>query len=179
MKNVSFGSNAFKFGLLLSIFNIVLTLVYYIFDFEVFNLSFIITNLLLSTVIVGTFFVFGIKSYRDNLLNGVITYGQAVIQSLVIGIIAYAIIAVFNFIFYSYIAPEYLADQLDGFIAFMESFNLPAEAMDDAVEEFENNLTPVKQMLSMIKSGAIFTIVVSLIAAAIVKKDISDNNEIA
>ena len=175
MNNVTFGSNALRFGLFIAFFNILITLVYYIFDFEVFTTSFIVTNLILTVAIVLTFLIFGIKNYRDKVLEGIITFGQAVVHGLVIGIIAYVIIAIFNYIFYAFIAPEYLANQLDGFIGFMEGFNLPDEILDDAIEEFENNLTPMKQLLSMLKSGAIFSIIFSLIAAAIVKKDTTTN----
>ncbi len=178
MNNVTFSSNALRFGLFIAFFSILITLVYYIFDFEVFTTSFIVTNLILTVTIVITFFIFGIKNYRDKVLEGVITYGQAVLQALVIGIIAYVIIAVFSYIFYAFIAPDYLANQLNGFIGFMESFNLPDDILDDAIEEFENNLTPMKQLLSMLKSGAIFSIVFSLIAAAIVKKDTTTNEAV-
>jgi len=171
MEKVSFGNNALKFGLFLAAFNIVLTLVYYIFDINMFEYSTMAASFVFGILFVVSFFVFGIKSYRKNSLDGVITFGQAFMQGLAIGLIGYAIIAVFNYIFNAFIAPEYMANQLEGFAEFMESTGAPDEAIDQAISDFEESLPPMKQLLSTIKSGAVMTVLFSLIVAASVKKD--------
>ena len=174
MDNVNFGSNAVKFGLFIGIFNIVLTLLFYVFNIDVFSYTFIGLNIVFGLGIVVSFFVFGVKSYRQKALAGKITFWQAFAQGLAIGIIGYAIIGAFSYIFNAYIAPEYMAQQLDGFIEFMEGFNLPDEAFDQAISEFENNMSPMSQLLSNLKSGAIMSLIVSLIVGFAIKKDTTE-----
>jgi len=174
MDNVSFGSNALKFGLFIGIANMVLTLMFYIFNIDLFSYTSMAMNFILSLGIIISFFVFGVKSYRQNALGGKITFMQAFTQGLLIGVIGYAIIGVFNYIFNAYIAPEYMAQQLNGFIEFMEGFNLPDEVFDQAISDFEENLPPMKQLLSSLKSGTIMSLVVSLIVGLSIKKDTTE-----
>ncbi len=174
MGKVSFVNNAIKYGLIIAIFNIILTLLYYVLDIEMFSFSFIALNLTLGLAILVGIFIFGIKNYRENGLDGKITFGQAFLQGLTIGIVGYAVIAVFTYVFHAFIAPEYMAAQMDGFIAFMEGMGIPDEALDEAVAEFEKNLPPMNQLISALKSGGIMTIIFSLIVAASVKKDTTE-----
>ena len=171
MEKITFGNNALKFGLYLAAFNIVLTLVYYIFDISMFDYSTMIANFVFGILFVVSFFVFGIKSYRQNALDGIINFKQAFLQGLAIGVVAYAVIAVFNYVFNAFIAPEFMANQLEGFAEFMENTGAPDETIDAAISDFEENLPPVNQLLSTLKSGGIMTVIFSLIVAASVKKD--------
>lgn len=171
MEKVTFGNNALKFGLFLAAFNIVLTLVYYIFDINMFEYSTMAASFVFGILFIISFFVFGVKSYRQNTLEGVINFKQAFLQGLAIGLIGYVIIAIFNFIFNTYIAPEYMVNQLEGFTEFMEGLGIPDEALDEAIKDFEENLDPINQLMSSIKQGAIMTVLFSLIVAASVKKD--------
>lgn len=170
MKNDSFFGNALKFGLIISVFNILLAFVYYIFEVQMFSFGFIAANIIVGLLIVVGVFLIGIKSYRTG-LGGVITFMQAFLQGLLIGVIAYVIIAVFNYVFYAFIAPEYAASQLDGFISFMEGFNLPDDVMDESIAKFKEGMTPIGQLKSGLQSGGIMSVIVSVILAASIKKD--------
>ena len=174
MGKVSFINNALKYGLIISVINIVLTLVYYVLDVEMFSFSFIAFNLTLGIAIIVGVFLVGVKAYRTNGLEGKITFGQAFAQGLTIGVIGYGIVAIFTYIFHAYIAPDYMAAQMDSFIAFMEGMGAPDEAVDAAVSDFEKNLPPFKQFLSTLKSGAVMSIIISVIIAAVVKKDTTE-----
>ena len=174
MDNTSFGSNAVKYGAMIGAFNIVLTLVFYILDIDLFNYTSIAINFIFSLGIVIAFFIVGVKAYRNNALKGKITFMQAFTQGIAIGIIGYAIIGAFNYIFNAFIAPEYMAQQLEGFIEFMEGFNLPDDIYDQAIEDFKANMEPMSQLLSSIKSGIIMSIVISLIIGLSIKKDTTE-----
>jgi hypothetical protein len=170
MEKSNFFGNAVKYGLIIAFFSILLSLVYYIFDVEIFQISFIISNLIISLGITITLFIFGVKSYRKS-LGGIIDFKQAFLQSLMIGLVAYTISAIYNFVFFGFIAPDYMSSQLDGFVEFMESFNMPEEALDKAIADFESKMAPMDQVWSGIKSGAIFTLILSLIVGLAIKKD--------
>ena len=64
MGKVSFINNALTYGLIISVFNIVLTLVYYVLDIEIFSFSFIAFNLTLGLAIIIGAFLIGVKSFR-------------------------------------------------------------------------------------------------------------------
>lgn len=171
MEKVSFGSNAIKYGLIISVISILVSLIYYIFDIEMFNTMSMIGNLVIGLLVGVLVFIFGIKDFRNNGLGGKITFGQAFLQGLTIGIIGYAIIAIYNYVFNAFIAPEWGPNQVEGFYNWMESFGMPDAALDEAVEEFKESMTPIGMTLSTLKSGAFMSIVVSLIVAASIKKD--------
>ncbi len=171
MEKVSFANNAIKYGLIISIISILTSLVFYIFDIEMFNTTAMIGNMVFGLFIVVMAFVIGIKAFRDKGLGGKITFGQAFLQGLTIGIIGYVIVAIYNYVFNAFIAPEWGPNQVEGFYNWMESFGLPDEALDKAVEDFKEQMTPIGMTLSSLKSGAIMSIIVSLIVAASIKKD--------
>lgn len=171
MEKVSFGSNAIKYGLIISVISILMSLIYYIFDIEMFNTMSIIVNMVIGLFVIVFIFIIGVKNFRNNGLGGKITFGQAFLQGLAIGIIGYVIIAIYNYVFNAFIAPEYGPNQVEGFYNMMEGFGLPDEALDEAVEDFKETMTPIGMMLSALKSGAFMSIIVSLIVAASIKKD--------
>lgn len=175
MEKVSFGSNAVKYGLIISAISIVTALIYYIFDIEMFNTTAMIGNMVFGLFVIVGAFIIGIKNFRNNGLAGKITFGQAFLQGAAIGIIGYAIVAIFNYVFYAFIAPEYGPNQVEGFYNMMEGFGLPDEALDVAVEDFKETMTPVGMLLSSLKSGAIMSLIVSLIVAASIKKDTTES----
>jgi len=173
MKKVSFLGNAFTYSLIISIFSIILALVYYVFAIELFSYGFIATNILLSLIIVIGAMLFGLKNYREKALGGVISFGKAFLQAFAIGVFGYIVIALFNYTLHAWIAPEYAASQLDGFIGFMEGFgaNIPDEAFDEAISDFEKKMTPMGQLIEGFKNGAIMSLIIGLIVAASIKKD--------
>ena len=171
MEKVSFANNAIKYGLFISLITIISTFVYYIFDIEMFNTTAMIGSMVFGLFIIILLFVIGIKKYRENGLGGKITFGQAFLQGLAIGIIGYAIIAIFNYVFNAFIAPEWGPNQVEGFYNMMEGFGLPDEALDQAVEDFQEQMTPIGMAINALQSGAIMSIIVSLIVAASIKKD--------
>jgi len=171
MKKVSFFNNAFKYALIISVFSIILSLIYYILEIEVFNFGFIAANLVISLLIIFGVMLYGIKNYRNNGLEGKITFGQAFLHGLVIGIIAFIITGIYNYIFYAFIAPEYANTMLDSFVNFMENMNVPDEILDKSVADFEKNMTPIGQLKGTLINGGVMSLIVSLILAAVIKKD--------
>jgi len=174
MDKISFGNNAVKFGLFLAAFNIILSLVYYVLEVEMFTFSFIAGNLFIGLLFIISFFLFGIKNYREKGLNGKITFGQAFLQGLAIGIIGYLIISIYNYVFNAYIAPDYAASQIEGFIHFMEKMNVSDEILDKAITDFETNMQPFNQLKSALVSGTIMSLIISAIVAASIKKDTTE-----
>jgi len=174
MNKISFVNNAVKFGLFLASFSIILSLVYYILEVQMFTFSFIAGNIILGLLFVISFFIFGIRNYRAKGLDGKITFGQAFAQGLAIGIVGYLIIGAYNYIFNAYIAPEYAASQLDGFTQFMEKMNVPDETLDKAISDFQTNMQPFNQLKSALVSGGIMSLIISAIVAASIKKDTTE-----
>lgn len=173
MKKVSFLGNAFTYSLIISVFSIILAIVYYVFAIETFSYGFMAFSLIISLVIIIGAMLFGLKNYREKALGGVISFGKAFLQAFAIGILGFAVVAIFNYVFHAWIAPEYAASQVDGFISFMEGFgsNVPEEVFDEAISDFESKMNPMGQMIEGIKNGAFLSLIISLIMAASIKKD--------
>ena len=94
-------------GIVLGLISIVWTLVTYFMDLT-FNR--IVGLVYLVVVIVILYFM--IKSYRDNMLGGYITYGQSVGAGVVIFLYLAVIAAVFTYILYKFIDPGLIDKQI-------------------------------------------------------------------
>lgn len=173
MKKVSFLGNAFTYSLIISLFSIILAIVYYVFAVEIFSYSFMAFSFISSLVFIVGAMLFGLKNYRENALGGVISFGNAFLQAFAIGILGFIVVAIFNYIFHAWIAPEYAASQMDGFVNFMEGFgaNIPDEAFDEAIADFEDKMTPIGQFKSALINGGVMSLITGLILAASIKKD--------
>lgn len=171
MKNVSFFNNAIKFGLYYAVFSIIFTLIIYILDIKLYETFTSLSVLFFSLIFAIGFILYGIKSYRQNGLGGKITFWQAIAQGFVIGIIASLISVIFNFILYEYIDPEYLPNMLIDAVDYLENKGIPEEYLKPAIESIENSFSTMGQLKNGLIGGPIISLIISLIAAAAVKKD--------
>ncbi len=168
-----FWQNVLKYGLIYALISIVITLVYYIFDVNIMSTSVSITTFVITFVILLAIFIISVKQYRNQGLDGKITFLRAFLHTLAIGVIGGVVIGLFNYIFYAYIAPEYLASQVEPFIEMMEKFNLPEEAMDEAISKFEESIQPLRMLRSQLTSSLILSAVIGLFIGVFIKKDIT------
>jgi hypothetical protein len=86
---------------IISVALIILTLVFYLLNNHGSNVESII-----GTVIFLTGLIYSIKVYRDEYLEGYISYGQSLGHSVLIGVFTGIITGVFIFILYTFIAPD-------------------------------------------------------------------------
>jgi hypothetical protein len=154
-------------GLILGIAGILFTLIVYFLDLT-FNKA--VGYIFIGIAVVLLYFF--IKSYRDNYLHGVMTYGQAVGAGVIIYLYYSVIGAVFIYILYTVIDTGLTAKLL----AFVEeemvkSGKVPEGALDTAMAFQKKIMIPeVMAPLSLV-SNMFYGTVISLLVSIFLKKE--------
>ena len=116
--------------------------------------------------------VIGIRAYKNQTLGGYMTFGQGFGAGALITVIISVISLVWTFIFLSFIAPDVMAETIDGVVEQWEN----AGMSDTDIERNLNGpmsffFSPLGASLSSGVGSIIIGIIISAIAAAILKKD--------
>lgn len=162
-----------KWGMYLGGLNIITLLVLYMIDV---SLIVSLWNSLLSLVLIIVFMVIGTKAERKN-NNEVLPYGHAVVTALMIGVIASVIGLIFNVVLYTVIdpsLPETLkAVTIEKTAASMEKWGVPAEDIDEAIENLERKdfSQNFRSTFTALLIASIMSAIIALIVAAFVKKE--------
>jgi hypothetical protein len=153
-------------GFILGMIGIVYTLLMYFLNLT-FNKSMGYVFLLLTVFVLYYF----IRSYRNNYLNGYITYGQSVGAGVIIFLYYSIISAIFTYILYTVIDTG-LTNKM---IAFMEESMVKKgvpEASLDAVMAIQRKILKPEIMVPIgIISNVIYGTIISLIVSIFVKKE--------
>ncbi len=163
--------NALYYGLILGAIFIVISLLVYVFDINMFTITFSIFNLLLNIALVIILFILGANAYRDKSLGGKISYIQCFLTMLIIGVVAYILSLIYTYIFLKYWEPNMLSVYHDKAIEMLVKMGLSEEQMERALSRLEGKFTLSKSILTSVKNGAGMTIILSLLVALFVKKD--------
>jgi len=175
----NFFKNAFIFGLIFSGIFILLNLLYYITNINIYNFVYSIPILLITIILVILANSFGIKNYRDKYLGGKINYGKAFLQGLSIGFVALFISGVFNLIFFLVFDPDFMTNMLNEFTQSLSEKGVPEEQLIKIRENIEDGQKPLKQLLGIFINPIIFSAIISLIVSAFIrKKDKSLSQEV-
>ncbi|HNS17959.1 MAG TPA: DUF4199 domain-containing protein [Bacteroidales bacterium] len=158
------------YGLILGALLIVVSLIYYILDVNMFGLGFIFLNLFIMLAVVIVVMLLGAKSFRDKYLGGKIDFKQCFFIGLIIGLVGFIISVLYNFIFMSYIEPGMMEESVNQFIEKWGD-KMTEEQLDDAINKMQSRLTPASQIRSGATSGIIMSVLFSLIVSLFVKKD--------
>ncbi|TQD39470.1 DUF4199 domain-containing protein [Haloflavibacter putidus] len=169
MKNTaSIQSTAGTYGVILGVFGIALLILTYVLNLQESNLYLSIASILITVFI----YFYGIKNYKqDN--NGFLKLGQALKVGLAIAAIGGLIGAIYAFVHYSFIYPEFQEIALEtSKTAMMESQpNMSDEQMNQALEMSKMFTTPF-WMATMSLIGTLFMgFIISLILGLVMKKD--------
>lgn len=128
------------------------------------------------------FLLYCTKKYRDNSLDGKITFGQAFVYALMIVVFSSVITGLYQYILNRYIDPEYAKRMLTAVqektYQFMVNHGVPDDQIDAAMVKFEDQPVPsaFEALKSALLSGVILGSVISLITSAIVKKNANLDN---
>lgn len=163
-------SNGATFGLLLAGTSFLLQLLYWIFDV---NMTSIGTSILLGLLGIGVLILFywlSNKTLRDKHLGGTLTFGQGFMNLLITGLVSFVVSSILMYIFYKFIAPDYLAKMGEKVMAMIQSNpNVPQETIDKVQAQYAN-MTPESSIMKSLPYGLGITIVFSLIVSAFTKK---------
>ncbi len=173
---VSIWKSSFKYGVVLGLVSILISLFIWAGRF-VESLGLVASGLLGLLTLIINFILLLIfsKSYRDKELGGFITFSEAFQFGLLVVLFATLLITVYNFIFHTVIDPEYtknlMAIMQQKTLNFMENAGIPEAQIDEALRNLEDVPTLWETLRQGFLSGLISGVVLSLITAAIVKKN--------
>ncbi|HAH22820.1 MAG TPA: hypothetical protein DCL77_03490 [Prolixibacteraceae bacterium] len=117
------------------------------------------------------------KSYRDNQLDGKITFGKAFVFGVLIVLFSTVVSSLYNYIFAKFIDPGYaqrvMTMMQDKTYQWMSSRGLSEEQIDEAMVKFEKPEipTPIQSLITSLKFGLIGGSIMSLVSSAIIKKN--------
>jgi hypothetical protein len=123
---------------------------------------------LLSLLIMIVVIIYGVNEYRNE-LNNRLTFNQAFIAAFGIALVGNIIATAGQYIYTNLIDPTFYDTMAEQMTAMMEKYNTPESAMQQAVEQIRNSGS-IAVMAKNLLSLSIFMAIVSLIIAAIMKK---------
>ena len=159
------------FGLMLAGVQILIQLLIYIFNFNMFSIAFSAINGLLSMVIVTFFMAFASVKFRDKYLDHKISFLRCWMIGLIIGISAGLVNTLYSYIFNNFLDPGYIAQQLDKFKEMIESNErIPDENKADIIQRVTSRFTPVNMVVQGLMFISISALCLSLLATVFVRK---------
>lgn len=117
------------------------------------------------------------KQYRDRINNGALTYGQGFTIGLLTGVFAGILVAFFSVILYTYIDPGLIDKQLDMMEQQFLSKGMSEDQVEAAVAMTKKWMTPTFMFIGGILSIAFWSALISLVTAAVLKKNPSPFSE--
>lgn len=154
-------------GLILGLIGVVFTLVLWFLDLT-FNRNASYIFLLIAVFLLYYF----IKSYRDNYLHGMITYGQSVGAGMIITVYQSIVAAIFGYLLYTVIDPELTEKSL----AFAEeqiraTGKVPEDMIGKSIEMQRKFMKPAIMAIFSIVGSLFFGLIMSLIVSIFTRKE--------
>jgi hypothetical protein len=153
-------------GLILGLIGVVFTLLLYFLD--------LLLNKTLGYIILPINLVvlyFMLKSYRDNFLNGNMTYGQSVGAGVIIFLYSTIISVIFSYILYKYIDPGLIGKILAASEESLVKKGMDQQSIDTGMAFTKKLMTPGFMSISGLIAGMFFGTIISLIMSIFTKKE--------
>jgi hypothetical protein len=153
-------------GLILGLIGIVFTLVLYFLDLLLNKtLSYILLPINLAVL------YFMIKSYRDNYLNGYMTYGQSVGAGVIIFLYSTILSVIFSFILYKYIDPGLINKLLAVSEETLVKKGMDQQSIDTGMSFTKKLMTPGFMSITGLIGGMFFGTIISLLISIFTRKE--------
>ena len=165
-KNTSVLSNGLRWGLILAFISIIFNVILYMLDQNL-NRALGYVGFLIMIVV----FIFAIRSYRDNVRGGFISFGQAFGFLMVALVVSTIIGDIYAYLLWTVIDPDILVKMQDMQVEEMQKRGVPEEQMDQALAVASKFLQPGVMLAMATGASLFFGAIISLIIAAIFKKD--------
>jgi hypothetical protein len=153
-------------GVILGLTGVVYSLIFYFLDLTLNKAQ----AYVFMVVQIGVLFYL-LKSYRDTIMHGQITYGESVGAGVIICLYYAVIMAVFGYILYAVIDPGLINKQLAMAEEAMSKKGLPQEAVDTGMAWTAKFMKPGIMAISGILFNMIWGTILSLIVSIFIKKE--------
>ncbi|MES2864495.1 MAG: DUF4199 domain-containing protein [Bacteroidota bacterium] len=168
--NEAIKKNGIKFGVISGIISIVVTVLMYAIDINLFANSYIGFGMVIFYLILGIYVV----STTKKEMGGVINFKEAFTAYFIYCVIGIVIANIFNYILFNFIDPaakeQILEITIKKTVEFMEKFDTPKEAMKEAIVSLkENDQYSIANIIKGSAFSIIFSSIIGMIVAAIMK----------
>lgn len=165
-KNTSLFVNALIWGVIIGLVSVVYSVILYMLD-QALNtmlgyLGFII-------IIAGL--AVAMKSYRDNVLDGILPFGKAFGFGVLIVLVSAVITGIYGYLLYTVIDPDLMGKVMDAQTEKMLERGLSEDQVEQALEVSRRFMKPAFMFISGLVTNLLIGVVLSLIMAAIFKKE--------
>jgi uncharacterized membrane protein (DUF485 family) len=137
---------------------------------------------IIQLVIIVFVLLYFTKQYRNNQLEGRITFSQAFVLGVLIVVCSSVISSLYSYIFNKFIDPEYaqriMTMMQDKTYQWMSGKGVPEDQIESAMKKFEEQgiPSPLQALKSSLIFGLIGGAIMSLISSAIVKKNVGNDD---
>lgn len=165
-KNTSVLVNALIWGAIIGLVSIVYSVILYML-----NQTLNRTLGYFAFVILIAGLAFAMKNYRDNVLDGVLPFGKAFGFGVLVVLVSALIGGIYGYLLYTVIDPDLVGKMMDMSTEQMLERGLTEDQVEQALEVTKRFMTPVFIFISGFVVNLLMGGVLSLIIAAIFKKD--------
>ena len=169
--NVSIWDNVKKWGLILALIRVVMTLVEHIFNVTAQGGLVIALDTVLAISLSLTLLYLSLREHRDQELGGFMSFKRAFFLAFIVGLVSSFILVIFNFAYLNYINPSAIEAQIETSKAMMEKFGMPEDKMDAALDKARRDIVSPFSILTGSLFYAFMFAIAGLIMGAITKKD--------
>ena len=169
--NVSIMDNVKKWALISALVGIVFQLLQQVTGVMTKGFGVIALYSIVSIGVSVAIYVFALKEHRDQELGGFMSFKRAFLLAFTIGIVSSVIALVFNYVYMNFINHGALEAQLEMTRGMMEKMGLPEDKLDEAIEKQRQAMSSPMSMLTGLLGAGFIVAILSLIIAAIMKKD--------
>ena len=117
------------------------------------------------------FIVLGIQNYRDNDLNGYISYGKSLGTGILIAVFGGIVVGAYTLVFFTMIAPDMVNRILETAQQSLTEKGMSEEQIQMGLEYTRKFMTPGWLMLFSVLGSAFMGLIFSLIISIFMKKD--------
>jgi hypothetical protein len=176
MEKSSVFKDSIKYGIILGMISIIISVLVYIFDLVTISIWSGALVGLLNIVIYFIVMLILLKNYRDKVLHGFMNYGKGILFATITAVYASLIIAVYTFLFNEVIDTDYQKNIMEKITEMtvdnLYQAGLPDDQIEKIIDDMQSREIPssAKSALLSIPGNIILVLIVSLIAAAFAKK---------
>jgi len=173
-KNTSVLYNGLVWGAILGFAGIIYNVILYMLDQNL-NQNMSYLGILITIIVL----ILGIRSYRDNVMGGILPFGPAFKFGFIVILVSTVIGIIYAYLLWTVIDPDILTKMKDMQMEKMLEQGIPEEALDQAMAISAKFMTPLMMSIIGLFTGLLFGTIVALIIAAIFKKNEPEDQVVA
>jgi hypothetical protein len=171
-----------KYGAILAGVQILIQLLIYIFDIDMFGIGMMILNFLIMMALMIFLMAQACIKYRDKYLDNSISFLNCWVMGIIVGISSTLIVTLYTYVFYTWFEPELLKTMMQKVMDMtnerLANVEMSEEEKDQIMQSIAEGFTTSKMLIQSLISFSIQTLLFSLIASAFVRKRDKSNEPV-